>query len=346
MDAAPFVLELTDPSRVDSPRDYDFLRQLRDHAAWRRGDAVILAEANVPRDDLGHYFGDGDRLHMLFDFALNQKLFLALARNDSTPLREHLQDPPSIPASCQWATFLRNHDEVDLSGLTTDQRDDVFAAFGPKPRMQIYDRGIRRRLAPMLDGDRRRIELAYSLQFTLPGTPVIRYGEEIGMGENLSLPERNALRTPMQWNATENGGFSTAARSNLVRPVISRGSYSFREVNVSKQRRDPESLLSWMERAIHTLRECTEFGVGTPRVIDIERATSVLALAYEAPTGAMLALHNLAPHAVTVDLGPQAEQQRQTPTELFSNNKPDDHVDKALRNLSLAPYGYRWIRLR
>jgi maltose alpha-D-glucosyltransferase/alpha-amylase len=346
MDAAPFVVELTNPSQADSPRDYGFLRQLRDHAAWRRGDGVILAEANVPRDDLVHYFGDGDRLHMLFNFALNQQLFLALATRDATPLREHLRNAPSIPESCQWATFLRNHDELDLSGLTADQRDDIVTAFGPQPRMQIYNRGLRRRLSPMLDGDRRRIELAYSLQFTLPGTPVIRYGEEIGMGENLTLPERNAIRTPMQWDATPNGGFSTAARSKLVRPVISRGQYSFREINVSKQRRDPRSLLSWMERAVHTLRECREFAVGTPRVIDIEQAAPVLALAFEHPAGAMLAVHNLASRAITVDIGPQPEQQGKPPTEIFSNGTPDEHLDKALRNLRLAPYGYRWIRLR
>jgi maltose alpha-D-glucosyltransferase / alpha-amylase len=346
MDAAPFVIELTEPSRVDSPRDYEFLRALREHAAWRRGDSVILAEANVARAELDQYFGDGNRLQMLFDFALNQKVFLALARRDATPLREHLRDAPSIPRSCQWATFLRNHDEVDLSGLTSDERDEVFAAFGPRPRMQIYDRGIRRRLAPMLEGDRRRIELAYSLQFSLPGTPVIRYGEEIGMGENLVLPERDALRTPMQWNATANGGFSSATRSKLVRPVISRGEYSFRKVNVTEQQRDPGSLLTWMERAIHTLRECREFGTAAPRVIAVQHAPSVLALAYAAGDGAMLAVHNLGRHGVTVDLGPQPEQQGKAPTEVFSDGKPDRHLDKALRGLTLGPYGYRWIRLR
>ena len=198
-----------------------------------------------------------------------------------------------IPASCQWATFLRNHDEIDLSGLSADEREDVFAAFGPEPRMQLYDRGIRRRLAPMLDDDRRRLELAYSLQFTLPGTPVLRYGEEIGMGDNLSLPERNAIRTPMQWDGTANGGFSSAPRAKLVRPVVSSGRYGFRSVNVAEQRKDPKSLLSWMERTLHTLRECREFGVGTSRVLDVEGARSVLALAYDGPDGAMLAVHNL-----------------------------------------------------
>jgi maltose alpha-D-glucosyltransferase/alpha-amylase len=346
VDAAPFIIELTDPTADSSPKDFGFLRTLHDHAAWRRGDAVFLAEANVGRDELDEYFGDGDRLHMLFNFMLNQKMFLALARADATALRDYLRNAPSIPGSCQWATFLRNHDEVDLSGLMADEREEVFAAFGAAPRMQLYDRGIRRRLAPMLDGDRRRIELAYSLQFTLPGTPVIRYGEEIGMGENLSLPERNAIRTPMQWTAGKNGGFSTGARDQLVRPAISSGKYGYREVNVAKQRRDPDSLLSWMERALRTLRECREFGIGRPRLIDLEGTPSVLAVAFDGPDGAMLAVHNLAGRSVTVDLGPQPEQQACTPIEVYSSSGPDERLDKRLRALELAPYGYRWIRLR
>jgi len=346
MDAAPFVIELTDPGQAEPAHAYEFLRTIRAHAAWRRGDVVILAEANVPRDDLHEYFGDdGDRLPMLFNFTLNQKLFVALARGDATPLAECLRTMAPIPASCQWATFLRNHDEIDLSGLSADERDDVFAAFGPEPRMQLYERGIRRRLAPMLDGDRRRLELAYSLQFTLPGTPVLRYGEEIGMGDNLSLQERNAIRTPMQWNASANGGFSTAPRAKLVRPVVSTGQYGFRSVNVAAQWRDSKSLLSWMERTLHTLRQCREFGVGTPRVVDVEGASSVFAMAYDGPDGAMLAVHNLGRRSVTVDLGPQPEQSDHAPVEVYSDAAPSE-VDRRLRGLRLGPHGYRWIRLR
>jgi maltose alpha-D-glucosyltransferase/alpha-amylase len=241
---------------------------------------------------------------------------------------------------------LRNNDEIDLSGLTPDERADVFDAFGPDPSMQLYDRGIRRRLAPMLGGDRRRIELAYSLQFTLPGTPVIRYGEEIGMGDDLSLPERNAIRTPMQWDASENGGFSTAARRALVRPVIADGAYGYPRVNVADQRRDPKSLLSWIERAIRVLRECPEFGTGTPRVVDVRGRPSVFAVAYDTPSGAMLALHNLSGRGVTVDLGPQAEQQGQTPAEVFSAAAHREQPDETLDGIRLAPFGYRWIRLR
>src|SRR5213078_296260 len=154
--------------------------------------------------------GSANRLHMLFDFMLNGRLILALARRDPEPILEGVRTTPSIPEGAQWATFLRNHDEIDLSRLTTDQRDEVFAEFGPDPSMRLYDRGIRRRLAPMLGGDRARLEMAYSLQFTLRGTPVLRYGEEIGMGEDLSLPGRQAIRTPMQWSPSKGGGFSDA----------------------------------------------------------------------------------------------------------------------------------------
>jgi maltose alpha-D-glucosyltransferase/alpha-amylase len=345
MDAAPFVIEQV-RADTEPTKDFELLQQMREYASWRRGDAVLLAEANVPRDELTEYFGSGDRLPMLFNFLLNQRLFLALAREEATPLRQGVTETPTIPASCQWATFLRNHDEIDLSGLSPDERAEVFDAFGPDSSMQLYDRGIRRRLAPMLGGDRRRIELAYSLQFTLPGTPVIRYGEEIGMGDDLSLPERNATRTPMQWDATENGGFSTAPRRTLVRPVIDDGAYGYPRVNVADQRRDAKSLLSWIERAIRVVRECPEFGTGTPRVVDVVGRPTVFAIAYDAPGGAMLALHNLSGRGVTVDLGPQPEQRGQTPAEVFSAAAHRDQIDETLDGIRLAPYGYRWIRLR
>src|SRR3954452_10990378 len=226
LDAAPFVIEITVPNDANARRDFSWLETFRDQLSWRRGDAVILAEANVARDELIEYFGNGHRLSMLFNFILNQRPFLALARHEVGPILQALAEMPVIPETCQWATFLRNHDEVDLGRLVGHEHEEVFAAFGPEKRMQLYDRGIRRRLAPMLGNDRRRIEMAYVLQFSMPGTPVIRYGHEIGMGEKLALPERNAIRTPMQWDAGRHGGFSTAAKvGDLIRPVISGGEY-------------------------------------------------------------------------------------------------------------------------
>src|SRR5207248_2894930 len=285
MDAVPFVIS-SKGADVARPREnYEMLRSFREFLQWREGNSIILAEANVlPQTDMNYFGAEGDRMHMMFNFQVNQHSFYALASSDSRPLATAMIKTKTRPPTSQWGNFLRNHDELDLGRLTDKQRQTVFAAFGPKPEDQLYERGIRRRLAPMLGGDRRRIELAYSLQFTLPGTPVLRYGEEIGMGDDLQLPERNAIRTPMQWSGQRNGGFSTAKRANLVRPVISRGEYGYRSVNVAAQRRDPGSLLSWMERALHTLRECREFGVGKPRIVDVRGAPSVFALSYDAPS--------------------------------------------------------------
>ena len=343
MDAAPFVIELSEPGNANPPKDFDYLRQLRELMAWRRGDTMVLAEANAEPQELTEYFGSGDRLPMLFNFLLNQQMFLGLARGDAGPLLTGLAMTPPIPQQCQWATFLRNHDEIDLGRLTDVERDEVLREFGPEPEMQAYGRGIRRRLAPMLGGDRRRIELAYSLQFTLPGTPVLRYGEEIGMGDDLTLEERDSVRTPMQWSDGPNAGFSTAKPAALCRPMIGDGKFGFPEVNVTAQRRDPDSLLTWMERALHTLRECPEFAIGTWKRVD-SGERSVLALRYEAPSGVMLALTNLADEPCVIDLGDQLGDLATAPLEIFGDaDYGDTHPDPS--KLELNGYGYRWIRL-
>jgi maltose alpha-D-glucosyltransferase/alpha-amylase len=344
LDAAPFIIELTAPDDPAPRQDFSWLDDFREQLAWRRGDAVILAEANVKADELLEYFGDGHRLPMLFNFILNQRTFLALARQEVGPILQALAETPAIPETCQWATFLRNHDEVDLGRLVGHEHDEVFAAFGPDADMQLYGRGIRRRLAPMLGNDRRRIEMAYALQFVLPGTPVIRYGDEIGMGEDLSLPERNAIRTPMQWSDRPHGGFSSTRRKrDLRRPVITGGEFGYETVNVEDQQRDPASLLAWFQRALLILRECPEFGMGACTYVDTGRR-SVLALVHEAPSGAMLALVNLAKRRSTVDLGPQPAQDGE-PIEVFSD-RAYPPVDSKLRSIEIGPYGYRWIRLR
>ena len=343
MDAAPFIIETTRANEPESRKEFGYLKELRELASWRRGDALILAEANAEREELVEYFGDGDRLPMLFNFLLNQRQFLAMARGDAGPIISALEAAPPIPDSCQWATFLRNHDEIDLGRLSERERADCFAAFGPDPDMQLYGRGIRRRLAPMLGNDRRRIEQAYSLQVTLPGTPVLRYGEEIGMGEDLSLPDRDAIRTPMQWSDEPNAGFSTAPAKRLRHPVVSGGEHGYETVSVAAQRRERDSLLSWMERMLHTLRECPEFGVGRCTPLDTGEA-AVLALRYDAPGGVMLALHNLSESGCTVDLGEQPGQEGE-PQEMFSDQAYDP-VGGELKGIELRGYGYRWVRLR
>jgi maltose alpha-D-glucosyltransferase/alpha-amylase len=344
LDAAPFVIELTTPGVANPRKDFSWLEDFRAQLAWRRGDAVILAEANVEHDQLPEYFGDGSRLPMLFNFILNQRTFLALARGECAPILQALAETPSVPTSCQWATFLRNHDEVDLGRLVGHENEEVFAAFGPEPEMRLYDRGIRRRLAPMLGNDMRRIQMAYALQFSLPGTPVIRYGDEIGMGEDLRLPERNAIRTPMQWSNASHGGFSTTRRkSALRRPVIEGGEFGYEQLNVDDQQRDPESLLAWFQRALSALRECPEMTAGTCRYVDCgDRA--VLALVHDAPSGAMLAVTNLGRTKRTVSIG-AVDEQEGDPIEVFADGEYSP-VGRSLDRIEVAGYGYRWIRIR
>ncbi len=347
IDAAPFVLEQVTAGVDPGPLDFSILDDWRQDVQWHTGDAVLLCEANVAPDDVADYCaatrgGPNDRAHMMFAFGLNTQLWLALARCDAEPLVEALTALPRLPAMAQWATFLRNHDELDLSRLTDEQRNDVMSAFAPKPDMRIYGRGIRRRLAPMLKGDRRRIELAYSLQFTMPGTPVLRYGEEIGMGEDLKLPGRDAIRTPMQWDPTRSAGFSDASPAALTRPVPTRTAYGPRRANVRDQSRDKDSLQRWFEQLIRVLRECPEIGVGAPTVIDIPLPRSVLAHRFDAPEGSILLLHNLADASLTIDTtalhtGPHAY-------EVFGDSAYEPLTPR-ITELTLNGWGYRWIRL-
>jgi maltose alpha-D-glucosyltransferase/alpha-amylase len=347
MDAVPFIIEKTEPGNPSSPMDFGFLSELRQHVQWRRGDAVLLAEANVEPDMLTGYFGDeggsSNRIHMLFDFMLNARLVLGLARQDTEPIIDALRDSPRLPDGGQWATFLRNHDEIDLSRLTAEQRRDVLDRFGPDESMQLYGRGIRRRLAPMLGNDRRRIELAYALQFSLRGTPVLRYGEEIGMGENLELDGRYAIRTPMQWNNLPNGGFSSAEPKQVIRPVISGGEFGYETLNATLQRHDPKSLLSWFERMIRTLREAPEIGSGTCTHVDVPAPRGILVHRADADTGTMLFVHNLGTEEGEVDLSSVAAE-AEFPNDVLADQEYPEPGD--FDKIRVAGYGYRWIRMR
>jgi maltose alpha-D-glucosyltransferase / alpha-amylase len=347
MDAVPFIIEETEPGNPNSPKDLDYLTDLRQYVQWRKGDAVLLAEANVEPDELVKFFGDGggsnNRIHMLFDFMLNGQLILALARQNPESIVAALRETPKLPPGGQWATFLRNHDEIDLSRLTADQRSQVFAEFGPDEDMQLYGRGIRRRLAPMLGGDRRRLELAYSLQFSLRGTPVLRYGEEIGMGDDLRQEGRNAIRTPMQWSLLENGGFSTADPKKLIRPVITDGEFGYEKVNATKQRHDPKSLLSWFERMIRTLREAPEVGAGACTHVDVPVPEGVLVHRADDTTGTMLFVHNLCTKDAVVDLS-SVYADAESPNDVLADREYPD-LGK-FTEVAVAGYGYRWIRLR
>jgi maltose alpha-D-glucosyltransferase/alpha-amylase len=339
VDAVPFIIEKPRPNGGAAQLHFEYLRELREAVQWRRGDAILLGEANVvPRDD-EHYFADGAGLHLMFNFWVNQHLFASLATGDARPLASALTATRNIPESAQWAHFLRNHDELDLGRLQPSERDAVFGRFAPDATMQLYGRGIRRRLAPML-GDQPRLEFAYSLLFSLPGAPVLRYGEEIGMGENLRLNERDAIRTPMQWTNGRNGGFSTSDR--LVRPAIDKGPYGFDAVNVEEQLRRPGSLLRWMIELIRIRKECPAIGAGEWRILPT-RSHHVLAVLYTRRDSAVLCLHNFdeTPREITLDLKMPSGGDRLR--SLFGSG--ESHGSAGRHRLRLEPLGYDWYRV-
>lgn len=341
VDAVPFILEGSPLAARGQPElCFEHLAEMRTFLQWRTADAILLGEANVLPEQNRRYFGDeGDGIHMMFNFFVNQHLFHALATSDTKPLQEALRATRRIPASAQWAQFLRNHDELDLDRLGDEQRTKVFEKFGPAPDMQLYHRGIRRRLASML-GDRRHIELANSVMFTLPGAPVIRYGDEIGMGENLALKERNAVRTPMQWSNDRNAGFSTAAR--LVHPVIRRGAFGYGHVNVADQRRDPQSLLNWMTKIIRARKECPEIGWGDWSFVRTGKR-QVLGMCYAWRGNRVLVLHNFSeqPAEVTFSVGGERGERL---ADLLGANDSSARRD-GRHHVALEAFGYRWFRV-
>lgn len=341
VDAVPFLIErpcLERPT-AEPEMHFDYLEEMREFLHWRAGPVVLLGEANVPPDESHAYFRDGDGIQMMFNFWVNQHLFLALATSDAKPLCEALLATRSLPRSAQWAQFLRNHDELDLGRLSDAQRRTVFERFGPAPEMQLFERGLRRRLAPML-GDRAHLELAYSLCFSLPGTPVIRYGDEIGMGEDLALEGRAAVRTPMQWSAEPQAGFSRA--EELVHPVIDSGAFAFQRVNVEDQRRDERSLLRWMVRLIRVRKECPEIGWGSWEILETG-SKGVVALRFDWRGTSVVTLHNLGdqPQRVRVRVdAPEGDRLR----DLWGSRDSTAGEDGE-HAISLEAYDYRWYRV-
>ena len=338
VDAVPFLIKMKGIETQREILPHDFLRDLAAHLGRRRGDAIMLGEVNLPPHEALEYFGDGNELEMLFNFNVNQYLYLALARRHADPLRKALEALPAIPADGQWAQFLKNHDELTLDQLTEAERQEVFDAFGPDPGMQLFDRGIRRRLPPMLGGDTARIRLAYSVLFSLPGAPVLFYGEELGMGENLDIPGRSAVRSPMQWTDEESGGFSTAPADELHRPVTT-GAFGPANVNAAAQIRDPHSMLSWIKDLIDRHRDVPEFGMGVHSVVDVG-APEVLASRSEWRDGVVLTLHNFSEQAVEVSIEDELGGRR--PVEIWSDQ---DYGEPTPGGIKIEGSGYRWFRL-
>jgi maltose alpha-D-glucosyltransferase / alpha-amylase len=336
MDAVPFVLEKPPRGRGKQQIHFEYLKEFRELLQWRAGDAVLLGEANVTPQQTLPYFGGGDGLHMMFNFWVNQHLWLALATGDASPLASALRATRTLPPTAQWAHFLRNHDELDLGRLGGAEREQVFSAFGSEQSMQLYGRGIRRRPAPMLDDDRKRVELAYSIVLSLPGTPVLRYGDEIGMGEDLRLKERNAIRTPMQWSDEPNAGFSSA--ETVVRRPVERGPYAFRHVNVEQQRRDPASLIQWMARMIRLRKQCPEIGWGDWRIVPAG-SRAVIAIEYSWRDSTVVCVHNLGDE-------PREAKLRLGGGKLASLVDADEIKAErgSVHRVALDPYCYRWFR--
>jgi maltose alpha-D-glucosyltransferase / alpha-amylase len=344
VDAAPFLINLTgisDNVNVHDPHLY--LRDMRDFLSHRRGDAILLGEVDLGPTQIANYFGDGNEFHLLFNFLLNRDLFLSLATETPDPLTLGLQELPAIPNLGQWVNFLRHHDELNLSRLTQHQQQEIFDVFAPREDMLIYNRGLRRRLAPMMNGDRRRMELAHSLLFSLPGTPMIFYGEEIGMGENLDLPARWSVRTPMQWSGDANGGFSTASEADIVRPMQAGGAFGYRKVNVTKQRPDPGSFLNWMANLIRARKECPEFGWGESEVIKTDVPAVYAQKSSWRDGGTAIAVHNFSrePCEVTLTL----QDTRASDLIHLLGDRDYEPLKGSKISMHMEGYGYRWMRV-
>ena len=340
LDAVPFLIEPVGMPEGAIQDPHELLRDLRRFMGRRSGEAILLGEVNLAPEKQKAFFGarGGEELDLLFAFTVNQAMYLALAREEAAPLAAALEALPAIPADCQWAHFARNHDELTLDKLTDAEREEVFAAFGPEPDMQLYGRGLRRRLPTMLGGDERRLRMVYSLVFSLPGTPVLFYGEEIGMAENLAIEGRYSVRAPMQWTSEPQAGFTTAEEA--CRPVVADGPFGYAAVNVASQRRDPDSLLNWMERLIRRRRECPELGWGAWRLLQ-SGDPAVFALRCDWEGSTVVAVHNLAGRRAEAVLDLDEDG---VLVDLFGPAEPA--LDGGRAALALEPYAGRWLRLR
>ena len=334
VDAVPFLIEPTGTPEGAIQDPHELLRDLRRSIGRRRGDAVLMGEVNLPPDQQRAFFGDedGDELHMVLNFTVNQAMYLAFARGHAEPLIRALEALPEIPPECQWANFVRNHDELTLDKLSDAEREEVFAAFGPEPDHQLFGRGLRRRLPSMVGEDQDRIRLAYSLAFSLPGTPVLFYGEEIGMRESLEIPGRMSVRSPMQWSSERHRGFTTADKPG--RPPAPG------EAEVAAQRRDPDSLLTWMELLIRRRRECPELGWGELTVLDAGDQ-AVLAHQCEWDGSTILAVHSFdaEPREVRLGVG-----EADAVIDLFGPDELESRDGRVI--VELGRYGHRWFRVR
>jgi len=334
-DAVPYLFEREGTNCENLPETHAYLRELRHFIDANYPGRILLCEANQWPKDVRPYFGDGDEFHMAFNFPLMPRIFMALRHGDSSPIRWALDQIPAIPAGCQWCTFLRNHDELTLEMVTPEEREWMWREYAPDKDMRL-NLGIRRRLAPLLDNDLRKIELAKSIVFSLPGTPIIYYGDEIGMGDNIRLPDRNGVRTPMQWKAGATAGFSPAKR--LYSPIVSQSPYSPKEVNLEAQRTNPASLWNALHKLIALRKEHPAFGLGDMTWVETH-SKSVLAFWRHRDSDHLLCVANLSDLSIEIHL--PLEMVSQALTDQFSGRVFP--LRDGWLNTSLQGYEYLWL---
>jgi maltose alpha-D-glucosyltransferase/alpha-amylase len=342
LDAIPYLVERDGTTCENVPETHEVIKRLRSEIDKDYLSRVLLAEANQWPTDVRPYFGDGDECHMAFNFPVMPRIYMALRQEDRFPITDIIAQTPAIPETCQWGLFLRNHDELTLEMVTNDERDYMYIAYSADPRMRI-NLGIRRRLAPLVDNNRRRIELLNSLLLSFPGTPILYYGDEIGMGDNIYLGDRNGVRTPMQWNADRNAGFSTAIPARLYSPVIMDPVWGYEAINVEAQQGDPSSLLNWMRNMVALRKLFRVFGRGTIKFFDPSNR-KVLAYLRQYEEERVLCVANLSRFAQPVDLD-LAELGGLVPVEMLGYVDFPVISDQPYR-LTLAPYSFLWLELQ
>ena len=340
-DAVPYLFEREGTNCENLRETHAYCKRVREYMDRHYENRVLLAEANQWPTDLLPYFGNGDEFHMSFNFPLMPRIFMALRREERTPIIDIISQLPEIPESCQWGIFLRNHDELTLEMVTNDERDYMYAEYARDPRMKI-NIGIRRRLAPLIDNGRRQIELLNSLLLTLPGTPVIYYGDELGMGDNIYLGDRDGVRTPMQWTSDRNAGFSRTDPARLYSPVISDPVYGYQSINVEAQSRTQTSLLNWMKRMIRVRKESPVFGRGTIRFLNPANQ-KVLAYVREYEGETVLIVNNLSRFAQPAELD-LSQYNGMVPVEMVGKN-PFPRIGELPYFVTMAPHGFYWFKL-
>ncbi|HVW45419.1 MAG TPA: maltose alpha-D-glucosyltransferase [Solirubrobacterales bacterium] len=341
LDAVPYLYEREGTSCENLEETHAYLKRVRAEIDRNYPDRVLLAEANQWPADVVDYFGDGDECHMAFHFPVMPRLFMALRREDATPIVEILEQTPEIPDSCQWGLFLRNHDELTLEMVTEEEREYMYAEYAMDPRAKL-NIGIRRRLAPLLDNGRDEIELMTAVLFSLPGSPIIYYGDEIGMGDNVYLGDRDGVRTPMQWTGDRNGGFSTGDFAQIYAPPSMDPVYGYQAVNVEAQLRTPTSQLRWLRRFIALRKEHPVFGLGEHRPLQPEN-TRIFAHVRRYEEDVVLCVHNLARSAQAVELD-LSDYEGRYPEEMFGRSR-FPRIGSLPYLLTLAPRGFFWFRL-